>query len=78
MDMVGITRHKDLGRGFIRQVLVNGNRLPGCLRSIEEKRSSDDDVWLLGWCCNDLRVGIRWAVSGHATGVLRARVHDLG
>lgn len=32
----------------------------------------------LDGCCNDLRVGIRWAVSGYTTGVLRGRVHDLG
>ena len=58
--------------------LVNGKRFPGNFGSIEKKRSSDDDVWLLEWCCNDLRVGIRWAVSGHRPGVLRGRVHDLG
>lgn len=57
---------------------MDRNRLPGFLGSIEKKRSSDDDVWLLEWCCNDLRVGIRWAVSGPWTGVLRGRVHDLG
>lgn len=36
---------------------MNRNRLPGSFESIEKKRSSDDDVWLLEWCCNDLRVG---------------------